>query len=139
MAETAEKKTITKAAVEKWQRGRPKDAQGSESEASYYSRKYMEAHAADTNARVQSEVDEVTRRMIVVEQQLFAAQHRNEDVTSLMTELANSVINDVTSSFLCCAANNCCSTTIIRRVTSSTSDCTLALVSAAWASMYLRE
>ena len=89
MAETAVKKTTTKAGAEKWRRGRrPKDAQGTESQASYYARKYMEAQAANTNARVQSEIDEVTRRMIDVEQRLFAAQNSNEDVTSLNEELA---------------------------------------------------
>jgi hypothetical protein len=86
MAETVAKK-VTKAVVEKRRRGRPKDAQRTESKASYYARKYMEAQAANTNARVQSEIDEVTRRMIAVEQQLLAAQNTNEDVTSLTEEL----------------------------------------------------
>ena len=48
----------------------------------------MEIHAADTNAKVQSEIDEITRRMIDVEQQLFATQNANEEVTSLQEELA---------------------------------------------------
>ena len=47
----------------------------------------MEAQAANNNARVQSEIDEATRRMIDVEQQLLAAQNTNEDVTSLKEEL----------------------------------------------------
>ena len=62
-------------------------AQRSESKASYYAPKYMEAQAANDNARVQSEIDEATRRMIDVEQQLLAAQNTNEDVTSLKEEL----------------------------------------------------
>ena len=48
----------------------------------------MEIHAADINAKVQSEIDEITRRMIDVEQQLFAAQNANDEVTSLQKELA---------------------------------------------------
>jgi predicted nucleic acid-binding Zn-ribbon protein len=48
----------------------------------------MEIHAANTNARVQSEIDDVTRRMINVERQLLATQNANEDVTSLKEELA---------------------------------------------------
>ena len=48
----------------------------------------MEIHAADTNARVQSEIDEITRRMIDVEQQLLAAGNANDEVTLLQEELA---------------------------------------------------
>ena len=48
----------------------------------------MEIHAANTNARVQSEIDEITRRMIDVEQQLLAAQDANDKVTLLQEELA---------------------------------------------------
>jgi hypothetical protein len=88
MAKTVAKRTVTKVAAEKGRRGRPKDAQGTESQASYYARKYMEAQAANTNARVQSEIDEVTRRMIDVEQQLLAAQNADKDVTSVKEELA---------------------------------------------------
>ena len=66
----------------------PKDARPEESQYSYYARKYMEAQAVNTNARVQSEIDEVTRRMIDVEQRLLAAQNANDDVTSLKEELA---------------------------------------------------
>ena len=47
----------------------------------------MEIHAANTNARVQSEIDEITRRMIHVEQQLLAAQNANDEVTLLQEEL----------------------------------------------------
>ena len=47
----------------------------------------MEAQAANNNARVQSEIDEATRRMIDVEQQLLAAQNTNKDITSLKQEL----------------------------------------------------
>ena len=54
----------------------------------YYARKHMEIHAADINAKVQSEIDEITRRMIDVEQQLFAAQNMNDEVTLLREELA---------------------------------------------------
>ena len=54
----------------------------------YYARKHMEIHAADINAKVQSEIDEITRRMIDVEQQLFEAQNANDEVTSLQEELA---------------------------------------------------
>ena len=48
----------------------------------------MEIHAADINAKVQSEIDEITSRMIDVEQQLFAAQNANNEVTMLQEELA---------------------------------------------------
>lgn len=66
-----------------------KDARPEESKYNYYARKYMEARAANTNARVQSEIDEVTRRMIDVEQKLLAAENANEDVTSLKEALAS--------------------------------------------------
>ena len=67
---------------------KPKDAKDNESQKAYYARKYMEIHAADTNARVQSEIDEITGRMIDVEQQLLAAQNANDGVTLLQEELA---------------------------------------------------
>ena len=67
---------------------KPKDAKDNESQKAYYARKYMEIHAADTNARVQSEIDEITRRMIDVEQQLLAAQNETDEVTLLQDELA---------------------------------------------------
>ena len=67
---------------------KPKDAKDNESQKAYYARKYMEIHSTDNNAKVQSEIDEITRRMIDVEQQLFAAQNANDDVTSLQEELA---------------------------------------------------
>ena len=86
MAETVVKK-VAKAVVEKRRRGRPKDVQRTESKASYYALKYMEAQAANANMRVQSEINEVTRRMIDVEQQLLAAQNANEDSTPLKKEL----------------------------------------------------
>ena len=41
----------------------------------------MGIHAADTNARLQSEIDEITRQLIDVEQQLLAAQNANGEVT----------------------------------------------------------
>ena len=66
---------------------KPKDARDNESQKAYYARKYMEIHAADTNAKVQSEIDEITRRMIDVEEQLFVAQNANDEVTSLQEEL----------------------------------------------------
>ena len=88
MAETAAKRAAKKAAVEKGRRGRPKDAQDTESQASYYARKYMESQAANTNTRVQSEIDQITRRMIDVEQQLLAGQNENEGFRSLKEELA---------------------------------------------------
>ena len=88
MSETVANRTATKAAAEKGRRGRPKDAQDTESQPSYYARKYMEAWAADTNKRVQSEIDEVTRRMIDVEQQLLAGQNANEGFRSLKEEMA---------------------------------------------------
>jgi hypothetical protein len=47
---------------------KPKDARDNESQKAYYTRKYMEIHAANSNAKVQSEIDEITRRMIDVEQ-----------------------------------------------------------------------
>ena len=88
MAEVVEKSTATKSAAEKGRRDRPKDAKDTESKASYYALKYMEAQAANANTRVQSEIDEVTRRMIDVEQQLLAGQNENEGFRSLKEELA---------------------------------------------------
>ena len=67
---------------------KPKDAKDNESQTAYYTRKYMEIRAADINAKVQSEIDEITRRMIDVEDQLFAAQNANNEVTMLQEELA---------------------------------------------------
>ena len=87
MAETVAKRAANKAAAEKGRRGRPKDAQDTESQASYNARKYMESQAANTNTRVQSEIDEITRRMIDVEQQLLAGQIANEGFRLLREEL----------------------------------------------------
>ena len=67
---------------------KPKDAKDNESQKAYYARKYMEIHAADINAKVQSEIDEITRRMIDVEEQLCAAQNANDEGTLLKEELA---------------------------------------------------
>ena len=67
---------------------KPKDVKDNESQKAYYACKYMEIHAADTNAKVQSEIDKITRRMIDVEQQLLAAQNANAEVKSLQEELA---------------------------------------------------
>ena len=67
---------------------KPKDAKDNEIQKAYYARKYMEIHAADINAKVRSEIDEITRRMIDVEQQLLAAQNMNNEVTLLRDELA---------------------------------------------------
>ena len=67
---------------------KPKDAKDNESQKAYYTRKYMEIHAADINAKVQSEIDEITRRMIDVEERLFAAQNATDEVTMLQEELA---------------------------------------------------
>ena len=66
---------------------KPKDAKDNESQKAYYARKYMEIHATDDNAKVQSEIDEITGRMIDVEQQLLAAQNANDEVTLLQEEL----------------------------------------------------
>ena len=88
MADIEPKRTAKKAAAEKGRRGRPKDAQDTESRASYYARKYMESQAANTNTRVQSEIDETTRRMIDVEQQLLAGQNANKGFRLLKEELA---------------------------------------------------
>ena len=88
MAETVAKRTAKEEAAEKGRRDRPKDAQDTESQASYYARKCMESQAADTNTKVQSEIDEITRRMIDVEQQLLAGQNANEGFRSLKEELA---------------------------------------------------
>ena len=66
---------------------KPKDAKDNESQKAYYARKYMEIHANDTNVRVQSEIDEITRRIIDVEQQLLAAQNANKEATFLQDEL----------------------------------------------------
>ena len=49
----------------------------------------MEIQAPNTNARVQAEIDDITRQMIDVEQQLLAAQNVKEDVESFMEELAS--------------------------------------------------
>ena len=67
---------------------KPRHAKDSESQKAYYARKYMEIHAANINARVQSEIDEITCRMIDVEQQLLAAKNFNKEVTLLQEELA---------------------------------------------------
>ena len=67
---------------------KPKDARDNESQKAYYARKYMEIHAAGTNARVQSEIEEITRRMIDVEQQLLAGQNADNEVILLKEELA---------------------------------------------------
>ena len=67
---------------------KPKDAKDNESQKAYYARKYMEIHAGDSNAKVQSEIDEITRRMIDVEEQLFSAQNANDEATMLQEELA---------------------------------------------------
>ena len=67
---------------------KPRDAKDNESQKAYYARKYMEIHANDTNVRVQSEIDEITRRIIDVEQQLLVAQNANDEVTLLQEELA---------------------------------------------------
>ena len=48
----------------------------------------MESQAANTNTRVQSEIDEITRRMIDVEQQLLTWQNANEGFRPLKEELA---------------------------------------------------
>ena len=68
---------------------KPKDAKDNESQKAYYARKYMEIHAAETNARVRAEIDEITRRMLDVEQQLLAAQNANDEVTLLQEKLAS--------------------------------------------------
>ena len=88
MAETVEKRTGKEEAGEKGRRDRPKDAQDTESQASYYARKYMESQVANTNTKVQSEIDEITRRMINVEKQLFAGQNASEGFRLLKEELA---------------------------------------------------
>ena len=67
---------------------KPKDAADNEGQKAHYVRKYTEIHAANTNARVQSEIDEITRRMIDFEQQLLVAYNASEEVTSLKVELA---------------------------------------------------
>ena len=67
---------------------KPEDAKDNESQKAYYARKYMEIHAADINAKVQSEIDEITRRMIDVEQQLLAGQNADNEVILLKEELA---------------------------------------------------
>jgi hypothetical protein len=66
----------------------PKDAIPGEGQHCYYARKYMEIQAANSNARVQADIDDITRQIIDVEQQLLAAQNVKEDVGSLMEELA---------------------------------------------------
>ena len=88
MAETVAKRTYKKIAAEKGRWGRPKDAQDTESQASYYARRYMESQVANTNTKVQSEIDEITRRMINIEKQLLAGQNSNEGFRLLKEELA---------------------------------------------------
>ena len=88
MTEIMAIRTATNAGAEKGWRDRPKDAKDTESKASYYARKYMEAQAANANTRVQSEIDEITLRMIDVEQQLLAGQKANKGFRSLKEELA---------------------------------------------------
>jgi hypothetical protein len=88
MAETVAKRTAKEEAAEKGWRDRPKDAQDTESQASYYARRYMESQVANTNTKVQSEIDEITRRMINVEKQLLAGQNANEGFRLLKEELA---------------------------------------------------
>ena len=88
MAETVAKRTTKEEAAEKGSRDRPKDAQDTESQASYYARRYMESQVANTNTKVQSEIDEITRRMINVEKQLLAGQNSNEGFRLLKEELA---------------------------------------------------
>ena len=68
---------------------KPKDAKETENQKAYYTRKCMEIHAANTNARVQSEIDEITHQMIDVEEQLFAVQNANNEATLLQEELAS--------------------------------------------------
>ena len=67
---------------------KPKSVKDNESQKAYYARKYMEIHATNTNARVQSEIDRITRRMVNVEQQLLAAQNANDGVRLLQEQLA---------------------------------------------------
>ena len=88
MAETVAKRTAKEEAAEKGWRDRPKDAQDTESRVSYYARKYMESQVANTNMKVQSEIDEITCRMINVEKQLLAGKNVNEGFRSLKEELA---------------------------------------------------
>ena len=66
----------------------PKDAQDTESQVSYHARKYMEPQVANTNTKVQSEIDAITLRMINAEKQLFAGQNANEGFRLLTEELA---------------------------------------------------
>ena len=48
----------------------------------------MKIHAGNSNARVRSEIDEITRKMIDVERRLLSAQNANGDVASLKAKLA---------------------------------------------------
>ena len=63
-------------------------ARDNESQKACCAHKHMEIHAANINARVQSEIDEITCRMIDVEQQLLAAKNVNQEVNLLQEELA---------------------------------------------------
>ena len=67
---------------------KPRDAKENESQKAYYARKYMEIHTADTNARVQLEIDRITRRMTDVEQQLLVAKNVDDEVRLLQEEFA---------------------------------------------------
>ena len=44
--------------------------------------------AANNNARVQAEIDDITRQMIDVQQQLLAAENANDNFVSLIEESA---------------------------------------------------
>ena len=52
-----------------------KDALPGDSQYCNYVRKDMEIQAPNTNARVQAEIDYITRQMIAVGQQLLAAEN----------------------------------------------------------------
>jgi hypothetical protein len=65
---------------------KPKDAKDNESQKAYYARKYMEIHAADNNTRVQSEIDEITRRMIAAEEK------QSESLRALRGDEANKTV-----------------------------------------------
>ena len=48
----------------------------------------METRAKNNSARVRAEIDAITRQLTDVKQQLFEMQNANQDIGSLMEELA---------------------------------------------------
>ena len=100
MAETEPKRTAKKAAAEKGRWSRPKDAHNTESQASYYARKYMESQAANTNTKVQFEIDEIPKKIEAAvkaktrsEAILHGIQNKQERYFDLPAEILQQVLD----------------------------------------------